>query len=101
MTQKPFTLLAPLPSSADAETTAKLYLARQNLGRVFNFKCVHVCTTCTSYVSTKLPNLKWKTRPEQLFGSLPLAFALPAEADAFFLLSTNLINLFAVTEKQI
>ncbi len=36
-----------------------------------------MCTTCTSYVTTKLSNLKWKTRPKQLLGSLPLAFVLP------------------------
>ncbi len=35
--------------------------------------------TCTAYVTTKLPDLKWKTRPKQLLGSLPLAFAPPAQ----------------------
>jgi hypothetical protein len=29
-----------------------------------------VCTTCTSYITTK-----WKTQPKKLLGSLPLAFA--------------------------
>ncbi len=51
-------------------------LAGQNLGWVFNFRYEHVWTTCTSYITTELPNLKWKTRPKQLLGSLPLAFAL-------------------------
>jgi hypothetical protein len=49
----------------------------QNLGRVFNFRYGRMCTTCTSYITTKLSNLKWKTWPKQLLGSLPLAFALP------------------------
>ncbi len=53
-----------------------LQLAGQNLGRVFNFRAGHVCTTCTSCITTKLPNLKRKTRLKQLLGSLLLAFTL-------------------------
>ncbi len=55
----------------------QLKLSGQNLGRVFNFRYGRVCTTCTSYITTKQPILNWKTRPKQLLGSLPLAFALP------------------------
>jgi hypothetical protein len=56
----------------------KLYLAGQNLGRVFNFRYGCVGTTCTSYITMKLPNLNWKTRPKHLLDYLPLAFVLPA-----------------------
>jgi hypothetical protein len=52
----------------------KLKLTGQNLGRVCNSKLEHAIV----YASiTKWPNLKLKTRPKQLLGSLPLAFALP------------------------
>ncbi len=55
----------------------KCQLAGQNLGRVFNFRYGRLCTTCTSHITTKVPNVKWKIWPKQLLGSLPLAFALP------------------------
>jgi hypothetical protein len=32
---------------------------------------------CTTFITEKLPNLKWKTWPKQLLGSLSLTFALP------------------------
>ncbi len=55
----------------------KLLLTGQNLGRVFNFSsgCVHAMQLY--FFETKLPNLKLKTRPKQLLGSLPLVIALP------------------------
>jgi hypothetical protein len=50
----------------------KLQLTGQNLGRVFNFRsgCLHSAHLRRHQV--KLPNLKLKTRPKQLLGSLPL-----------------------------
>ncbi len=54
----------------------KQELVQQNLGRVFNFKYGHVCTTCTSYAATKLSNLYRKLSPKQLLCYLPLAFTL-------------------------
>jgi hypothetical protein len=54
--------------------------SRTKLGQVFNFRYGCVCTPCTIYTKTELPNLKWKTQPKQLLGSLPLAFALPVES---------------------
>ncbi len=45
----------------------KLQLAGWNLGRVFN----------SSWYQPKHPNLKLKTRPKQLLGSLPIPLALP------------------------
>jgi hypothetical protein len=49
----------------------KLNLAGQNLGRVFNSRCRHACL-CNAITLTKQPNLKLKTWPNQLLGSLPL-----------------------------
>jgi hypothetical protein len=55
----------------------KLYLSGRNMGQVFNFSsgCVHAMKLY--FDVTKLHNLKWKTRPRQLLGSLPLVVALP------------------------
>jgi len=49
----------------------------QNRGRVFNFRsdCVNAMRFLCYRV--KLPNLKLKTRPKQLLGSLPLDTMLP------------------------
>ncbi len=55
----------------------KLQLTEQNLGRAFNFRLGHACAYYTVAQITKQPNLKLKTQPKQLLGSLPLAFALP------------------------
>ncbi len=44
----------------------KLKLTGLNLGRVFNYRC--------GCASSKQPNLKLKTRPKLVLGSLPLAF---------------------------
>ncbi len=58
----------------------KLHLTGQNLGRVFNSRlgCAWICRSI-AYV-TKQSNLKFKTRPKQLLGSLLTAFALPSVA---------------------
>jgi hypothetical protein len=55
----------------------------QNLGRVFNSRLGHACVCCAIAYITKQPNLKLKTRPKQLLGSLPLTFTLPSKS--FFL----------------
>ncbi len=55
----------------------KLQLAGQNLGRVFNFRNGGVHAAQFLCYRVKLPNLKLKTRPEQLSGFLPLDVALP------------------------
>jgi hypothetical protein len=49
-----------------------------NLGRAFNSR--RVCSSAMYFrcYEAKLPNLKLKTQPKQLLGSLPLAFALPS-----------------------
>jgi hypothetical protein len=39
----------------------------------------HACTCHAIAYITKWPNLKWKTQPKQLLGSIPLAFALPGQ----------------------
>ncbi len=65
----------------------KLKLTVRNLGWVFH------CILGRTYIGhaivhiTKQPNLKLKTRPKQLLGSLPLAFALPSLAYRILLFS--------------
>jgi hypothetical protein len=44
-------------------------------GSSFSSGCVHAMQLY--FFETKLPDLKWKTRPELLLGSLPLVIALP------------------------
>ncbi len=55
----------------------KLRLTGQNLDRVFNFRFGHLDAEHFWCYQVKLPNLKLKTRPKQLLGSLPLVIALP------------------------
>ncbi len=55
----------------------KLQLKGQNLGRVFNSRLGRACICCAIAYITKRPNLKLKTRPEQLLVSHLLAFVLP------------------------
>ncbi len=55
----------------------KLKLTGQNLGRVLHCRLSRTCIGHAIVHITKQPNLKLKTRPKQLLGSLPLAFALP------------------------
>jgi len=50
----------------------------QNLGRVFNSRSGCMCAMHLICYESKQPNLKLKTLPKQLLGSLPRAFALPA-----------------------
>ncbi len=61
----------------------KLQLTGRNLGRVFNSRlgCAWIRRSI-AYI-TKQSNLKLKTRPKQLLGYLPIAFALPAIAYHF------------------
>jgi len=54
----------------------KLKLTRQNLGRVFNFRFRRACVCRAMAYITKRLNLKLKTQPKHLLGSLQLAFAL-------------------------
>jgi hypothetical protein len=49
------------------------------MGRVFNSRSgIEYILLC---IRAKLPNLELKTRPKQLLGPLPLAFALPKPGD--------------------
>ncbi len=50
----------------------KLKLTGQNLSRVFNSRLGRACINHAIANITKQPNIKWKTRPKQLLGSLPL-----------------------------
>jgi hypothetical protein len=52
-------------------------LTRQNLGGVFNYRLRHACNCRAVACVTKLPNLKLKTWPKRLLGSLLLVLALP------------------------
>jgi hypothetical protein len=52
----------------------KLQLTGRNLGRVFNSRSGRVQLHLSE---TEQPNLKLKTRPKQLLGSLPLDIAVP------------------------
>jgi len=55
------------------------------MGRVFNFKCVACsCIPCNFAHNKNKPNLKLKTWPKQLFGSLLLAFALSEQIHIAF-----------------
>jgi len=58
-------------------TMDKLQLTGQNLGRVFNFRFGHLHAKHFWCYQVKLPNLKLKTRPKQLLGSLALVIVLP------------------------
>ncbi len=55
----------------------KLQLTGRNLGRVFNCRSDWMFVMHLFFYEAKQPNLLLKTRPKQLLGSLPLAFALP------------------------
>ncbi len=54
----------------------KLQLTGQKLGRVYNFRNGHLHTEHFGRYQVKLPNLKLKTQPKQLLGSLPLVIVL-------------------------
>jgi hypothetical protein len=55
----------------------RLKLTGQNLGRVLFFRFDHLHAEHFLCYQVKLPNLKLKTQPKQLPGSLPLVIALP------------------------
>ncbi len=55
----------------------KIKLTGQNLGWVFNSRLGHACMFRVIAYITKQPNLKLKTWPKQLLGSLLLAFSSP------------------------
>ncbi len=55
----------------------KLKLTGRNLDQVFNSRLGCVCICRAMACITKRPNLKLKTRPEQLLGSLLLALTFP------------------------
>jgi hypothetical protein len=58
-------------------TMDKLQLRGQNLGRVYSSKSDCMSAMHLFCYEAKQLNLKLKTRPKQLLGSLLLAFALP------------------------
>jgi hypothetical protein len=62
----------------------KLHLTRQNLGRVFSCRSGLVHAMHLLCYGVKLPNLKLKTRPKQLLGSLPLDIVLSDLLQNFF-----------------
>jgi hypothetical protein len=55
----------------------KLKLIGQNLARGFNYRLGRSCISHAIVHISKQPNLKLKTWPKQLLGSLPLAFIVP------------------------
>ncbi len=71
----------------------KLQLTGQNLGRVFNFRNGRVHAVHLLCCGVKLPNLKLKTRPKQLLGSLPLDIALPNKCLIFRPISAKILPL--------
>jgi hypothetical protein len=56
----------------------KLQLTGQNIGRVFNFRNGRMHAVHLLCYRVKLLNLKMKTWPEQLLGSLLLDIMLPS-----------------------
>ena len=57
----------------------KLQLKGRNLGLVFNFRGGHLHSAHLWRFQVKLPNLKLKTQPKQLLGSLVLEITLPGQ----------------------
>jgi hypothetical protein len=55
----------------------RLQLTGQNMGRVFYFRYGRVRAVHFLCLGVKLPNLKMKTQPKQVLGSLLLDIALP------------------------
>ncbi len=64
-------------------TIDKLKLTGRNLGQVFNSGLGCTCIGNAIAHITKHPNLKLKTQPKLLLGSLPLAFMLCIFTQAF------------------
>ncbi len=61
----------------------KLKLTALNLGRVFNYSFGRACMYISKYSSSKQPDLKLKTQPKPVLGSLPFAFVLPANLSLY------------------
>ncbi len=59
----------------------RLQLTGRNQGRVFNPRSCRVRALQLHFSETKQHNLKLKTRPKQLLGSLPLVIVLPTATD--------------------
>jgi hypothetical protein len=70
----------------------KLKQTGQNLGRVLNSRLGNASIHCAIVCITKGPNLKLKTRPKQLLGSLPLVFAFPGHTPATDYYSLNVVE---------
>jgi hypothetical protein len=64
----------------EVQSIDKLKVTGLNLGRVFNSRLGRACIGRAIVHITKQPKLKLKTRPKQLLGSLPFAFALPVQS---------------------
>ncbi len=64
-------------SKLEISVMDKLQLTGQNLGKVFNVRGGHLPAAHLSCYQVKLPNLKLKTQPKKLLGSLPSDTALP------------------------
>jgi hypothetical protein len=75
----------------------KLQLTGRNLGPVFNSRSGCTCAMHLCRYEAKQPILKLKIRPEQLLGSLPLAFVLPGQSFKFevMVVLTKLLKLKA------
>jgi hypothetical protein len=72
----------------------KLQLTGQNLGRVFNSRSDCMSGMHLYCYEAKQLNLKLKTQPKQLLGSLPIVFALPVLVNDPFQTETEwLLNL--------
>jgi hypothetical protein len=72
-----YLVTTPFSSLVKACSMDKLKLTGRNLGRVFHCRLGSTCIGHAIVHISKQPNFKLKTRPKQLLGSLPLAFALP------------------------
>ncbi len=67
---------------SNASKHGQLQLTGWHLGRVFNFRFGNLQAEHFGCYQLKLPNLKLKTQPKQLLGSLPSVIALPNQSYA-------------------
>jgi hypothetical protein len=79
----------------------KLQVTGQNAGRVFNFRSGHLYAEHFWCFQVKLPNLKLKTRPKQLWGSLPLVIALPGNCDKFYFTFKFEVQIYQIFERAL
>jgi hypothetical protein len=63
----------------------KLKIKGQNLGRVFNSRYDRACVCYEMTIKAKLPNLKLRTQPNQLLGSLVRFSVLQMQANLLLL----------------